>query len=272
MSDQNQNLRVDAINVTPVDFDFSEGYGETWDVVYPDVDGWNLEQCREYLDDNGVDFPDPDPFGTKGVDSLAQLAFDLGIEGFNEREEDGETRIEIPRDLIGGSTFEQVQACAVRARIVEAIDDEEVDGIEGWRDTVRYHMTQDDGAESFQPMMSYYYPLPGLSSRMTAETAQEEIMGTACVIALVNDEPVLALAGGGMDLSPSICKAYVLLGYYPPLHFAEGLPRLGKGYGNGMSRRVVEACVESARIAESWAKRARERLEEFLAEFPPDAE
>ena len=28
-------LRNDAVNIQPIDFDFSEGFGETWEIVYP---------------------------------------------------------------------------------------------------------------------------------------------------------------------------------------------------------------------------------------------
>src|SRR3954463_1905679 len=35
----------------------------------------------------------------------------------------------------------------------------------------------------------------------------------------------LALSGGGMDFSWQICEAYMLLGYLPPVHFAD-LPRM----------------------------------------------
>lgn len=248
-------LSCDAINAQPVDFDWDgDTYGEKWDTVRPDPSDWSLEKCRNYLDNQGCDFPDPDPFGIDDVGDLFALAGDLLIDGFDGPEEDG-----------GAPTLPdgvEYTAESIRAAIVSAIDEEEVDGIEVWRDCVRDH---DNDCDDYTPMMSYYYPLPGL--RMSAEDAQEAVRDTACIVALVDGEPVLALAGGGMDLSPSICEAYVNLGYYPPLHYAENLPRLGKGYGHGMTAEVVSAALESARIAERWAADARERLEAFARQF-----
>ena len=37
-------LSSGAIHTEPQDFDFSEGYCETWEVVFPDVDDWSIEQ------------------------------------------------------------------------------------------------------------------------------------------------------------------------------------------------------------------------------------
>jgi hypothetical protein len=44
-----------AINEKPRHFNFGEGYAETWDVVYPDIEEWTVEQCRQWLDDEGYD-------------------------------------------------------------------------------------------------------------------------------------------------------------------------------------------------------------------------
>jgi len=82
-------------------------------------------------------------------------------------------------------------------------------------------------SDDYAPVMSYYCPLPNL--RMSAEQAQAAIEDTNCAVVNVKDEygdweTVLALAGGGMDLSWDICEAYMLLGYLPPLHFCR-LPR-----------------------------------------------
>lgn len=252
-------LSCAAIASEPVDFDFGEGFGETWETVYPDVRSWNLEKCREYLDDQGRGFPDPDPFiETTDASDLFELAVELGVEGF---EDTGETSAPVVPDDVGWNVDD------IRAAIISAIDNEEIDGIEDWRERVEEAMQDSDG---FAPMMNYYYPLPHL--RMSAEDAQEAIVGTgACVVVLVNDEPVLALAGGGMDLSPDICRAYIALGYYPPTYFGNGLSRLGVGY-DGLSRETVEICLEAARISARWSQNAVTDLEAFLAKYPAEQE
>lgn len=272
------DLSCAALDVQPVDFDWSPSrHGECgdsalespqWNTVRPDVDSWSLERCRAYLDDHGFEFPEPDPFSTDNGRILFELADGLGVEDFSEEnyEREDAAADELlfkapPGCILPGPDGEAVfQAEPIRAAIVEAIDAEEIDGIEAWREAVRNAMDDDDGA-TFQPVMSYYYPLPGLL--MSAEAAQTAILGTSCVIALVDDEPVLALAGGGMDLSPDICQAYILLGYFPPMHFASNLRRCGAGYRE-ITPHLVEVCIEGAKIAEGWARDNREELERFL--------
>lgn len=225
------------------------------------MDSWTLEQCRSYLEGIGAVYPDLDPWASVEPQELASLAAELGVDDFEEDENGG---VPIPGDYYvpHGDNDAVVDVVALRDRIIEAIDDEDVDGIEDWRSSVREHM--DDNPYEFEPMMNYYYPLPYLS--MSAEDAQDAVKDTPCVVVLVDDEPVLALAGGGIDLSPGICQAYLKLGYYPPMHFASGLPRLGVGY-SWMSKELVEACSEGARIASEWAMRAAEELEAFSAKF-----
>lgn len=258
------NLYSDALNLAPVDFDFGEGYGDRWEVVYPDVDDWTIEKCRAYLDDQGVDLPDPNPYLAHDAYRLAEMAVELGIEGFEEIEDEyGCGDYSIPDEYKTGVGLTTVKLDAVRDRIIEEINNETADGIEDWRSAVRDHM-QDDGADAFAPMMNYYYPLPNLG--IPPEAAQERVMDTACVIALIDGEPVLALAGGGMDLSPDICKAYVALGYYPPMHFASGLPRLGAAYRE-ITPELVDICVEGAEIALRRAQNNLDDLRRFADEL-----
>jgi hypothetical protein len=254
-------LYCDAINVQPVDFDWSDNdpdSGETrWEIVTPDPSDWSLKQCRDYLDANGEEMPGFDPWDVNS-DRTALMGECI------DREIDPEGSV---RDSDGYmvSIDPATSDDDLREMIADAIEEDD-ETIGEWRDAVRDHL--DENRDQFEPMMSYYYPLPGY--RGDAATAQEIIAGTACVVVLVDDEPVLALAGGGMDLSPDICRAYFLLGYYPPLHFAENLPRLGKLYLDRMGKEmkdVLAACVESARIAENWARDARERLEKFAADL-----
>lgn len=129
------------------------------------------------------------------------------------------------------------------------------DVIEAWRECVGDQMQASD----YEPVMNYYYPLPEL--RMTPEAAQSalEQINTACVVALVHGDPVLALAGGGMDLSWDICRAYIALGYYPPVHFAGRLPGQGE-----RDVQTAEIAAESCRIAARWAAQRVEDAERML--------
>ena len=74
-------------------------------------------------------------------------------------------------------------------------------------------------APSEGPMMNFFYPLPS-GAHDPAALAYLPV----CLVTL-NDEPGLALTGGGMDLSWEICEAYMRLGYLPPVHFAD-LPHM----------------------------------------------
>ncbi len=67
------------------------------------------------------------------------------------------------------------------------------------------------------PMMNYFY----LVEISDVEEAVHKIAHLPlCVIEMRDGETGLALTGGGMDLSPQICEAYIALGYLPPAHFA----------------------------------------------------
>jgi len=54
------NLYCDAINAIPQDFDFSSGFAETWDTVYPNISEWTVKQCYDWLEENGYDTTDYD--------------------------------------------------------------------------------------------------------------------------------------------------------------------------------------------------------------------
>lgn len=54
------DLYCDHILTTPRDFDFGQGYAETWDVVQPNFGEWTTEQCRAFLNDQGYSVADDD--------------------------------------------------------------------------------------------------------------------------------------------------------------------------------------------------------------------
>jgi hypothetical protein len=131
--------------------------------------------------------------------------------------------------------------------------------LDSFRDDVLEHMR--DHPETFEPMMNYAYPLPGL--RMSPEEAQAELelAHVAVVVVLIDGEPHLALSGGGMDLSWDICWAYLALGYLPPFRFTD-LPRFSGMKLSEDVEWVLRACERSAEAIRDRAVHALGRLQE----------
>ena len=106
----------------------------------------------------------------------------------------------------------------------------------------------DSMQESNQPMMNYVYPLP---DSYDSDDAKKLEAVNLCLVYFPKDESYgMALTGGGMDLSWDICRAYMLLGQYPPIHF-----RLPQYAGMSRSKRnldVIRACVAGRRIVKKW--------------------
>lgn len=114
-------------------------------------------------------------------------------------------------------------------------------------------------SETSGPMMSYYYPCPELD----AEEAAQKLVDTCLCVVTINNETALALTGGGMDLSWEICRAYIDLGYLPPLAFCD-LPGIcGKGL-KARDRDTVAACLKTCAVAASWANRTAERINDVV--------
>ena len=91
---------------------------EEWQNLYPEAAGWSLEECREWLDEHGIDYPsDPDvnPW---------------------HRSHTPETLAAWARQSVTGLslTGEASQARKVLAALIEA---EKIDGLEEWQDAVR---------------------------------------------------------------------------------------------------------------------------------------
>jgi hypothetical protein len=120
-----------------------------------------------------------------------------------------------------------------------------------------------DNQEMFSPMMDYAYPLPGL--QMEPDEAQAKLIGEGpvCVV-MVDDEPHLALTGGGMDLSWDICWAYMVLGYLPPVHFCGTLPDYGDGeICTDRFKLIVQAGLRSHEVMENWLTWGIDRLQRY---------
>jgi hypothetical protein len=236
-----EDLSCAAITVEPVNYDWSEGYGERWELVFPDVSDWTLQQCRAWLDDIGYDRPDPDPWTMDRAKLLAFLA-DSGIDDdFSGADED-----------------------TIRGAVISAVNSEDADGLDAWREFVQDRMQ--DQPDRYGPVMNYHYPLPEFKYSGLGEREAQAILeqhGGPVTLALVGGEPVLALTGGGMDLSPEICRAYMLLGYLPPVHFAGDLPRMG-GRKSETDVWVAQGAVRACEVAVQWAQRSLERARGYL--------
>ena len=112
-----------------------------------------------------------------------------------------------------------------------------------------------ENTHQLEPMYNYAYPLPHLF--VNSDVAQAILVknSNVCTVVILDDEPVLALAGAGMDFSWDICRAYILLGYLPPFHFCD-LPKMA-GYSDDLVR---DACIESCEAVKGRATGTLERL------------
>lgn len=177
------------------------------------------------------------------------MDFDFG-EGYGERWDTVEPFEEMGAeeliDFIRERTGEEAEI------ITGEDEDEKLDSL---KDQARSCAEADD----FAPMMNYFYPIDGDPARL-----QAFLMDTCLVVVLIDDEPKLALAGGGMDLSWEICEAYIKLGYLPPAHFCE-LPKMaGRGKSEG-DQVTMKLCLESLEMLAGWKTRAADRMREYIA-------
>lgn len=91
------------------------------------------------------------------------------------------------------------------------------DWSEGYGDKWEHY---EEGEEAEGPMMNYFYPLPNF--HQDTNEAAKKLKDVALCLVRFNDaqdedmEYVLALTGGGMDMTWDICEAFIALGYVPP--------------------------------------------------------
>jgi hypothetical protein len=87
--------------------------------LYPDPSDWTLKECREYLDDCGHGRPDPDPWAMDR-DALAEFYA-------NETGDNLDDAFCSPEwETADGQSF-----------VADIIDQEDIDGLDDWRDAVR---------------------------------------------------------------------------------------------------------------------------------------
>jgi hypothetical protein len=93
--------------------------------LYADPSEWNLERCREYASDHGLDTPDPDPW-TMDRAALVEALTAVSIDTRDE---------------------ESIET--LREALIVNIDDETITGLEDWRDACREH-AQENPAEVYE--------------------------------------------------------------------------------------------------------------------------
>ena len=81
--------------------------------LYPDPSNWDLEQCKDWLEEKGHDIPSPNPW-EMGRAQLVELLESVCIEC---REDESDE--------------------VLRKAVIENIDDETLDGLDDYRDAVR---------------------------------------------------------------------------------------------------------------------------------------
>lgn len=87
-----------------------------------DPSEWDLGECKEWLDDKGIDFPDPNPFG-KTHEQLREM---IAAEDDEYAEANGWTQESLLKVVI------------------EMISDGDVDGLDAWLETVSEHAEDEE--------------------------------------------------------------------------------------------------------------------------------
>ena len=212
-----RNLYNDNIDSKPVDRDWSEGYGETWEVISPCFDCFEAEELFDYADDYGASLSD-DPRSLsrseliEGLESICVACFD---DDSDETLAAAYGDSMIAGDLDGASDY--------------------------WAEEVREVFE-----ESSAPMMNYAYSIK-IRDDMQPSRAAKALIGLPLTLIYEeeSEDYFLALTGGGMDLSDKICQAYIALGQRPPVHFCR-VPRMA---GTKYSQDFLDILKESCQIA-----------------------
>lgn len=274
-------LDVDAINVTPAVFDFSEAeydYDQddkpgTWRVAHVP----SLEERLDLIDPVEISgygitiwFGTPDRDGDVDVqitvdqdwkatentstwrDAALKLASDHGLDMDCWELEEPTDEVDIAAEDPDERTIEIFARLGSTEpfnadSIIEQIFDLDLDLFDGREDP-----------DEWSPVMNYVYPLP---LRDVPDDWTNLVINTTIV--LIAGEPHLALTGGGMDFSWEIVESYLRLGFFPPAHFCDLPPMAGRGTSEN-DRAIIRACRESLAIRARWAKHAIERLDDML--------
>jgi hypothetical protein len=239
------NLSAACIDAKPISFDWSEGYGEKWDIIQPDVSEWDYDRCIAWLDNEGYAY---DSAENDYADALRDA-----IESWQEDMTDAE------RDATDVAAEMDTWT---RGQLMEFTDKHGIDTAdadESFRDALRDVVRETMDADPYYgvPMMSYAYPL---DSRYDAD-AIADLPSTTVVT--IDDEPYLALTGGGMDFSWEICESFIRLGYLPPVHFCD-LPMMA-GQPTEAGKVIIAACRKSCEVMKRWIDNRIETLDRLAS-------
>lgn len=147
----------------------------------PDPSDWDLEQCREYLEERGHGLPDPNPWAMDRED-LIRAVYSDEVWGELEAHDDHD-----PDDGPAPTLSEEAAKAAaesendLRVTLSAMIDRETVDGIDDWRDAVREH-SQDNPPDVYE----WYRVSPWLLGKLheigevTIDNAYGEWWGRTC--------------------------------------------------------------------------------------------
>lgn len=207
---------------------------QAWEEVRIDPDALTLDQCRQVLEHHGRDLPSPNPWAMDADAMRAALSAE-------------------PDEYAAANGW---TADAIRPSLIEAIDDEALDGLQAWQDAARDVF--DESGDTFVPVMSYAYPAPYVDNEQAAQLLLH-LSSPLCLVRIGGDL-FLGLQGGGMDFSWEICEAYTLLGALPPVHFCDLPGMAGRGRSE-RDRRIIAACKRSCRVLAQWARETSRRLD-----------
>lgn len=130
--------------------------------------------------------------------------------------------------------------------------------------TIGVETGYDQWTDSLHPVMNYAYPVDlryGAGPREVA-TKIQELAGCVTLIE-IDGKHYLALTGGGMDLSPQICMAYIACGVMPPLQFLRDLPRFAGSKTAPILLQAMERASEVLRFSADQLDQHKTTLEEW---------
>ena len=223
-------------------------------LILPSFDDASAEECELWISQHDLEAFDPPTLDAAAdVASLAEM-----------------DRAELVAALegLGTACYEDEATSLLREALAEQLRDEARDQ---WEEDLRtwcgehVETVREQAPDAWEPVMSYAYPLPNFT-RDAGELQLDLDLYASCVVAVELDgETVLALSGGGQDLSWEVCEAYMIAGYRPPLHFCR-LPQMAGYEQSERSARLLRACIESAEIAQRWAGARETELRAMLNE------
>jgi hypothetical protein len=177
-----------------------------------------LHACVAALRDAGRDLPEPDPWAL-GEAGLRVLVWDDDL------------------DLDDATDTE------LRNLAIVEIDAGRIAGLHAYQDAVASLWTEDD----FRPAWNLAYPIPAYTGDEQSDQWKLHRSKLGVCLVEISEHIVLCPTEGNFDHEFSLCRAYMQLGYLPPLIFAD-LRRSG-GRDHDIEDRVRLALELSAQTA-----------------------